>query len=151
MRQTPVWNLWLASALVVGLFAVFPSASSGGPATQVNVGGIDIKANDSGGSPSSNKVRERSQPVNTGPTSPDPSNRLLDRSQGGKSVPGTTTSTTIPTTTSTTNGTQQGEEYGKPGDAGEYGRPSSPLCSTTNITIGEEHRTTLHCPGGTLR
>jgi hypothetical protein len=45
----------------------------------------------------------------------------------------------------------QGEEYGKPGDAGEYGRPTSPSCSTTNITIGEEHRTTLHCPGGTLR
>ena len=48
-------------------------------------------------------------------------------------------------------GTLQNEEYGKPGDAGEYGRPTSPFCSTTNITIGEEHRTTLHCPGGTLR
>ena len=146
MRQTPVGKLLFASALVVGLFAAFPSASSGGPTTQVNVGGIDFKANDSAASPASSKIRERSQPVNTGPTSPDPSNRLLERSQGGKSVPGTTTSTTIPTS-----GTAQGEEYGKSGDAGEYGRPTSPFCSTTNITIGEEHRTTLHCPGGTLR
>jgi hypothetical protein len=151
MRQTPVWNLLFALALVIGLLAAFPSASSGGPSTQVNVGGIDFKANDSGGSFSSSKIRERSQPVNTGPTSPDPSNRLLDRSQGGKSVQGTTTSTTTPSTSSTTNGTLQGEEYGKPGDAGEYGRPTSPFCSTTNITVGEEHRTTLHCPGGTLR
>ncbi len=149
MRQTSVGNLLFASALVVGLLAAFPSASSGGPTTQVNVGGIDFRANDSAGSFTSGKIRERSQPVNTGTTSPDPSNRLLDRSQGGKSVTGTTTIT--PTTTSTTNGTLQGEEYGKPGDAGEYGRPSSPFCSTTNITIGEEHRTTLHCPGGTLR
>jgi hypothetical protein len=148
MRQTPVGNLLFASALVVGLLAAFPSASSGGPTTQVNVGGIDFKANDSAASPSSSKIRERAQPVNTGPTSPDPSNRLLDRSQGGKSATGTTTIT--PTTTSTTNGTL-GEEYGKPGDAGEYGRPASPSCSTTNVTIGEEHRTTLHCPGGTLR
>ena len=132
---------------VVGLLATFPAASSGGPSTQVNVGGIDFKANDSAASPISSKIRERSQPGNTGPTSPDPSNRLLERSQGGKSVPGTTTSTTTPTTS----GTVQGEEYGKPGDAGEYGRPTSPSCSTTNITIGEEHRTTLHCPGGTLR
>jgi len=147
MRQTSVGNLLFASALVVGLLAAFPSASSGGPTTQVNVGGIDFRANDSAGSFTSGKIRERSQPVNTGTTSPDPSNRLLDRSQGGKSVTGTTT----PTTSSTTNGTLQGEEYGKPGDAGEYGRPSSPFCSTTNITIGEEHRTTLHCPGGTLR
>jgi len=146
MRQTPVRNLLFASALVLGLLAAFPSASSSGPTTQVNVGGIDFKANDSGGSFTSGKVRERSQPVNTGTTSPDQSNRL-DRSQGGKSVPGITT----PTTGSTTNGTLQNEEYGKPGDAGEYGRPTSPFCSTTNITIGEEHRTTLHCPGGTLR
>jgi len=137
----------LVSALVGGLLAIFPPASFGGPTTQVNVGGIDFKANDSAASPASSKIRERSQPVNTGPTSPDPSNRLLERSQGGKSVPGTTTSTTTPTT----NGTVQGEEYGKPGGAGEYGRPTSPSCSTTNITIGEEHRTTLHCPGGTLR
>jgi hypothetical protein len=149
MRQTPVGNLLFASALVVGLLAAFPSASSGGPTTQVNVGGIDFKANDSAASPGSSKIRERAQPVNTGPTSPDPSNRLLDRSQGGKSATGPTTIT--PTTTSTTNGTLQGEEYGKPGDAGEYGRPTSPFCSTTNVTIGEEHRTTLHCPGGTLR
>jgi len=149
MRQTPVRILLFASALVVGLLVAFPSASSSGPTTQVNVGGIDFKANDSAGSFTSGKIRERSQPVNTGTTSPDPSNRLLDRSQGGKSVTGTTTIT--PTTISTTNGTLQGEEYGKPGDAGEYGRPSSPFCSTTNITIGEEHRTTLHCPGGTLR
>ena len=147
MRQTPVRNLLLVSALVGGLLAIFPPASFGGPTTQVNVGGIDFKANDSAASPASGKIRERSQPVNTGPTSPDPSNRLLERSQGGKSVPGTTTSTTTPTTS----GTVQGEEYGKPGDAGEYGRPTSPSCSTTNITIGEEHRTTLHCPGGTLR
>jgi hypothetical protein len=147
MRQTPVGNLLLASALAVGLLAAFPSASSSGPNTQVNVGGIDFKANDSAGSTSSSKIREKSQAGNTGPTSPDPSNRLLDRSQGGKSVTGPTT----PSTTSTTNGTLQGEEYGKPGDAGEYGRPTSPSCSTTNITIGEEHRTTLHCPGGTLR
>jgi hypothetical protein len=134
MRQTPVRNLLFASALAVGLLAAFPSASSSGPTTQVNVGGIDFKANDSGGSFTSGKIRDRSQPVNTGTTSTDQSSR----SQGGKSVPGITT----PTTGSTTNGTLQGEEYGK---------PASTLCSTTSITIGEEHRTTLHCPGGTLR
>ena len=137
MRQTPVRNLLFASALVVGLLAAFPSASSSGPTTQVNVGGIDFKANDSGGSFTSGKIRERLQPANTGTTSPDQSNRL-DRSQGGKPGLGITT----PTTGSTTNGTLQGEEYGK---------PASTLCSTTSITIGEEHRTTLHCPGGTLR
>jgi hypothetical protein len=147
MRQTPARILLFASALVVGLLVAFPSASSSGPTTQINVGGIDFNANDSAGSLSSSKTRERSQPLNTGPTSLDPSNRLLDRSQGGKSVTGTTTAPT----TSTTNGTLQGNEHGKPGDAGEYGRPTSPFCSTTNITIGEEHRTTLHCPGGTLR
>src|SRR5207249_7517105 len=65
MRQTPVRNLLFASALVVGLLAAFPSASSSGPTTQVNVGGIDFKANDGGGSFTSGKVRERSQPVNT--------------------------------------------------------------------------------------
>ena len=139
MRQTPVGNLLLASALVVGLLAAFPSASSGGPTTQVNVGGIDFKANDSAGSFTSGKIRDRSQPVNTGTTSPDTGSKLLDRSQSGKSGAGSGGSTT-----STTNGTLQG-------DAGEYGRPASSFCSTTNITIGEEHRTTLHCPGGTLR
>src|SRR5882672_2348850 len=147
MIETPVRNALFVLAILAGFSTAFPPASFVGPTTQVNVGGIDFKANDSAASPASSKIRERSQPVNTGPTSPDPSNRLLERSQGGKSVPGTTTSTTTPTT----NGTVQGEEYGKPGDAGEYGRPTSPSCSTTNLTIGEEHRTTLHCPGGTLR
>jgi hypothetical protein len=141
MKQTPVRNLLFASALVVGLLAAFPAASSGGPSTQVNVGGIDFKANDSSASPISSKIRERAQPVNTGATSSDPGNRLLDRTQSGKSVTGSEGTKTF---TPTTNGTLQG-------DAGEYGRPISPFCSTTDITIGEEHRTTLHCPGGTLR
>ena len=87
MRQTPVRNLLFASALVVGLLAAFPSASSGGPTTQVNVGGIDFKANDSGGSFTSGKVRERSQPVNTGTTSPDQSG--VKGLPGNKSGPST--------------------------------------------------------------
>ena len=139
MRQTPVRNLLFASALVAGLLAAFPPASSGGPTTQVNVGGIDFKANDSAASPGSSRIRERSHPLNTGTTSPDPGSKLLDRSQSGKAGAGSGG-----TTPSTTNGTLQG-------DTGEYVRPTSPFCSTTNITIGEEHRTTLHCPGGTLR
>ena len=99
-------------------------------------------------SPTSNKIRERSQPVNTGWTSLDPSNRLLDRAQTGSTKSGDKASTTL-----APNGTYQGDsgEYGQPGGAGEYGRPTSPFCSTTNITIGEEHHTTLHCPGGTIR
>jgi hypothetical protein len=148
MIQTLARNLLFVSALVVGLLAAFPPASSGGPSTQVNVGGIDYKANDSSASPGSSKLRERLQPGNTGATSPDSSNKLLDKSQYGKSATGSGG-----TTTSTTNGTLRGDagEYGKAGDVGEYGRPASPFCSTTSITIGEEHRTTLHCPGGTLR
>jgi hypothetical protein len=146
MIQTPTRNLLFVSALVVGLLAVFPPASSGGPSTQINIGGIDFKATDSSASPSSSKIRERLQSGNAGATSHDSSNKLLDKSQHGKSATGSGG-----TTTSTTNGTVQGDEYGKAGVADGYGRPTSPFCSTTSITIGEEHRTTLHCPGGTLR
>ncbi len=98
---------------VVGLLATFPAASSGGPSTQ-----IDFKANDSSGSPSSNKVRERLQQGNTGATNSDPSNKLLDRSQSGKSVTGSGG-----TTTSTTSGALQGDAGDPPGR-----RPPHPPC-----------------------
>ena len=129
MIETPVRNTLFVSALVLGLVAAFPTVSPGG-STYVNVGGIDYFGNQSSTSPASNKIRERSQPVNTGSTSLDHSNRLIDRAQTGSTKSG---------------------EFGQPGGAGEYGRPTSPFCSTTNITIGEEHQTTLHCPGGTIR
>ena len=129
MIETPVRNTLFVSALVLGLVAAFPAVSPGG-STFVNVGGIDYFGNQSSTSPSSNRIRERSQPVNIGSTSPDPSNRLIDRAQTGFTKSG---------------------EYGKPGEAGEFGRPTSPFCSTTNITVGEQHQTTLHCPGGTIR
>src|SRR5713226_7013936 len=127
MIETPVRSTLLVSALVLGLVAAFPAVSPGG-STFVNVGG-EVRIYESP-SPTSNKIRERSQPINTGPTSPDPSNRLIDRAQTGFTKSG---------------------EYGKPGEAGEFGRPTSPFCSTTNITVGEQHQTTLHCPGGTIR
>lgn len=129
MIETPVRNTLFVSALVLGLVAAFPTVSPGG-STYVNVGGIDYFGNQSSASPASNKIRERSQPVNTGSTSLDPNNRLVDRAHTGSTKSG---------------------EFGQPGGAGEYGRPTSPFCSTTNITIGEEHQTTLHCPGGTIR
>jgi len=146
MIETPVRNILFVSALVLGLVAAFPTVSPGG-STFVNVGG-EVRGNDSYTSPASNKIRERSQPVNTGSTSLDPSNRLIDRAQTGSTKSGDKASTTL-----APNGTSQGDsgEYGQPGGAGEYGRPTSPFCSTTNITIGEFHGTTLHCPGGTIR
>lgn len=127
MIETPVRNTLFVSALVLGLVAAFPTVSSGG-STFVNVGG-EVRIYESPSS-TSNKIRERSQPVNTGSTSSDPNNRLIDRAHTGSTKSG---------------------EFGQPGGTGEYGRPTSPFCSTTNITIGEEHQTTLHCPGGTIR
>ncbi len=146
MIETPLRNTLFVSALVLGLVAAFPTVSPGG-STFVNVGG-EVRGYETSTSPTSNKIRERSQPVNTGWTSLDPSNRLLDRAQTGSTKSGDKASTTL-----APNGTYQGDsgEYGQPGGAGEYGRPTSHSCSTTNITVGEEHRTTLHCPGGTIR
>ena len=139
MIETPVRNTLLVSALGLGLVTAFPAVSPGG-STFFNVGG-EVRIYESP-SPASNKIRERSQPVNTGPTSPEYSNRLIDRAQTGSTKSADKAATG--STTSATNGTFQG-------DSGEYGRPTSPFCSTTNITIGEEHQTTLHCPGGTIR
>src|ERR1700740_2280713 len=127
MRQTPVWSRLFAVALLGGLLAAFPCPSTGGPTTQINVGGIDFRAPDNTASPGSSRVHDRLQGVNTGPTSPDHSNNKLQGcSQGNKSRNGPRFTTT-PTTTS---------EYGTPGSAGEYGTPTSPPCSQTNITIG---------------
>lgn len=139
MIETPVRNTLFVSALVLGLVAAFPTVSPGG-STYVNVGGIDYFANQSTTSPSSNKIRERSQPVNTGSTNPDPSNRLIDRAQTG--------STKSADKAATGSG---GSTIPAPGEAGEFGRPTSPSCSTTDITIGKERRTTLRCTGGTIR
>jgi hypothetical protein len=146
MIETPVRNALLVSALVLGLVVALPTVSPGG-STLVNVGG-EVRGYESSSSPASNKVRERSQPVNTGSTSSDPSNRLIDRAQTGS-----TKSADKASTTPAPNGTYQEDpgEYSKPGGTGEYGRPTSPFCSTTDITIGEERRTTLRCPGGTIR
>jgi len=104
------------------------------------VGG-EVRGNDSYTSPASNKIRERSQPVNAGSTSPDPISRLIDRAQTGSTKSADKAAT----------GSGGSGEYGKPGEAGEYGRSTSPFCSTTDITIGEERRTTLRCSGGTIR
>lgn len=139
MIETPVRNTLFVSALVLGLVAAFPTVSPGG-STFVNVGGIDYFGNQSSTSPSS-KIRERSQPVNTGSASPEYGNRLIDRAQTGSTKSADKAAT----------GSGGSGEYGKPEQGGEYGRPTSPFCSTTNITIGEFHQTTLHCPGGTIR
>jgi hypothetical protein len=137
MIETSVRNALLVSALVLGLVVAFPAVSLGG-STFVNVGG-ELRVYESS-SPTSNKIRERSQHV--GSASPEYSNRLIDRTQTGSSKSADKAAT----------GSGGSGEYSKPGGGtGEYGRPTSPFCSSTNITIGEEHHTTLHCPGGTIR
>jgi hypothetical protein len=133
MIETPVRNILFVSALVLGLVAAFPTVSPGG-STFVNVGGIDYFANQSSTSPTSSKIRERSQPVNAGSTSPDPSSRLIDRVQTG----------------STKSADKAATGSGASTISATNGRPTSPFCSTTDITIGEERRTTLRCSGGTI-